>query len=344
LLRPTDGELRAGSKPLFVMMDGDGNKYILKIAEPALMAAEQAAYRLRKLGGRPAVPARVVDIELEGCGPTSGLLKPFLAFNHQHELITDTSQWTELQRSVILRDHVWDWFLDNMDTNTSQFALIGSEGYPLNIDWDRAFADEGKSEFSRFAKYRATLPNARTFLYADYVEGRVKLDLKLLACEAAFVRRLPETKVREILAEYARVGFSDPGEAKLFLRRALMRQRSIESEVAHFIRELRHERRQLSGSDSASLWQRPRLAAKRVWNHWQVVLQHVQRGAAGRLARKLLTRVRAKNAGVPPDLAVTSETALDARVAAVGDSPNPTSAKYANGAPTSEHTHTPPNG
>ena len=105
LLRPTEGELRAGSKPLFVMMDGEGNKYILKMAEAALMAAEQAAYLLRKLGGRPAVPARTVDIELEGCGPTRGLLKPFLEFNRERELITDTSQWTELQRNVILREH-----------------------------------------------------------------------------------------------------------------------------------------------------------------------------------------------------------------------------------------------
>ena len=108
------------------MMDGDGNRYILKMAEAALMAAEQAAYRLRKLGGRPAVPARIVEMELEGCGPTRGLLKPFIEFNHERELITDTSQWTELQRNVIVREHAWDWFLATW-TPTQPIALIGSE-------------------------------------------------------------------------------------------------------------------------------------------------------------------------------------------------------------------------
>jgi hypothetical protein len=307
------------------------------------MAAEQAAYRLRKLGGRPAVPARIVDIDLEGCGPTRGLLKPFLEFHHDRELTTDTSQWTELQRSVILREHAWDWFLDNMDTNTSQFALIGSEGYPLNIDWDRAFAAEGKSELSRFAKYRATLPNARTFLYADYVEGRVQLDLKILAREAAFIRRLPEAKVREIVTEYARVCFDDPLEVQTFVRRALMRQRGIETEVAHFIRQLRKERRQLSGSRPVSIWDRPRLAATLVWNHWQVVLQHVQRGAAGRIARQFLTRLRAKSAGVPADLSVANGPDSRDQVAAAG-APDQSREKYASSAATSEQAYTPSNG
>ena len=301
-LRPAEGELRAGSKPLFVLQDPERNKYILKVAEPALMAAEQAAYRLRKLGGRPAVPARIIDLDIEGCGHTHGLLKPFIRFDHQRELPTDTSQWTSLQRNAIVREHAWDWFLDNLDTNVSQFALIGSVGYPLNIDWDRAFADDGKSEFSRFAKYRVTLPNTLTFVYADYVEARVDLDLKILAHEASLIQNLPEARVESILSEYARVRFEDPAATEVFVRRLMMRKRSIEPEVAHFIRRLREERRQISGSASVAFWQRPRVAATVVWNHWQVVLNVVQRGAVGRAARHVLTRFRAKSAGVPLDI------------------------------------------
>jgi hypothetical protein len=113
-----------------------------------------------------------------------------------------------------------------------------------------------------------------------------------------------------------------------------MRQRGIETEVAHFIRQLRKERLQLSGARPVSIWERPRLAATLFWNHWQVVLQHVQRGAIGRIARQLLTRVRAKSAGVPPSMAPDAE--LGDQFAGAG-APAPSNATYAAPA-ASEHT------
>ena len=103
------------------------------------------------------------------------MLKPFIDFNVSAELDADTTQWTVEQRAVMLAEHAWEWFLDNLDTNTSQYALLGPLRLPVNIDWDRAFFSDGRSELSRFAKYKPQLPNARTFLYADYVAGKVKL-------------------------------------------------------------------------------------------------------------------------------------------------------------------------
>ncbi|MGC4066806.1 MAG: hypothetical protein QM784_19655 [Polyangiaceae bacterium] len=154
-----------GSKPLLTLIDEDGRKYVLKRGDLPLMAAEQAAYEMRSLGGRPALPARVVSVELSGLGVVEGLVKPYLEFDPNSELQVDTTRWTELQRNVMLAEHAWEWFLDNLDTNTSQYALVGPDAFPVNVDWDRAFASNFSAELSRFAKYKATLPNARTFLF-----------------------------------------------------------------------------------------------------------------------------------------------------------------------------------
>jgi hypothetical protein len=287
---------RAGSKPLIAVVDDRGVRYVLKLAEPALARAEQAAYELRRLGRRPCIPARVVTTEVEGIGWVEGLLKPYLDFDPQAELQTDTSQWSDLQRYVLLREHAWEWFLDNLDTNTSQYALLGPEGYPLNIDWDRAFADDGCSELSRFAKYRKTLPNARTFLYADFVEGRGRLPFGLLREEARRIRRLPKREVRRIIAEYAATRFDNASEAERFVSRVLRRQQDIEVNVARFIRSIEAERRDLTGLVSHERTAAIKVPLAKAWRYWQLFLNWLARGPVGTLARSVLKLVRGMGA------------------------------------------------
>ena len=229
VLRATEPDAaRAGSKPLIVLEDAS-EKFVLKLAEPALMAAEEAAHLLRALGRRPSVPSRSVRVEVEEVGTLVGIVKPFLVdFDPEKELSADTLTWTELQRSVILLEHAWEWFLDNLDTNTSQYALLGPHAYPLNIDWDRAFASEAQAELSRFAKYKSTLPNARTFLYSDYVEGRIGLDFALLMRECRHITRLPLDDVKRILGAYANQAFPEnPDRGRALVARVLWRQRNM---------------------------------------------------------------------------------------------------------------------
>jgi len=293
LRRGDQAEARAGSKPLVALCSESGACYAFKQCEAPLAAAEEAAYELRRLGRRPAVPARAMAIELEGEGTLTGLLKPFIDFNISHELAADTTTWTVEQRAVMLADHAWEWFLDNLDTNTSQYALLGSLRLPINIDWDRAFFSDGRSELTRFAKYKPQLPNARTFLYADYVAGKIKLPLWMLANEARRIRRLPQRQVREILSKYAKVRYADAAEAEAFIRRTLMRQRGIEREVATFMRSLWSERRSLqSPAESAGEWLHRRLMV--AWALWQRVLNAVLRGPVGSAARKTLSLVRGR--------------------------------------------------
>jgi hypothetical protein len=293
LRRGDSAEARAGSKPLLSLCSASGACYAFKQCEAPLAAAEEAAYELRRLGRRPSVPARAMTIELEGEGPLTGLLKPFIEFNISAELDADTTTWTQEQRAVMLADHAWEWFLDNLDTNTSQFALLGPLHLPVNIDLDRAFSSGSRSEFTRFAKYKPQLPNARTFLYADYVAGKIKLPLWILANEARRIRRLPQRQVREILARYAVVRYTDAGEAEAFIQRTLIRQRSIEREVGTFMRSLWSERRSLEApADSAGEWlHRQMLVA---WAMWQRVLNALLRGPLGSAARKALSVVRGR--------------------------------------------------
>lgn len=305
-------ETRNGSKPLITLCSASGGCYAFKQCEAPLAAAEEAAYELRRLGRRPAVPARALTLELEGEPPLTGLLKPYVDFNVGAELGPDTTQWTVEQRAVMLAEHAWEWFLDNLDTNTSQYALLGPLHLPVNIDWDRAFFSDGRSELTRFAKYKPQLPNARTFLYADYVAGKIKLPLWILANEARRIRRLPTRRVREILARYAAVRFTDPAEREQFVQRGLIRQRGIEHEVGHFMRSLWNERRSLETSpDSLGEWlHRWALVA---WARWQRVLNAVLRGPIGSAARRVLSlsrgrRLRSSAAGSDPNRALPRRT------------------------------------
>jgi hypothetical protein len=105
------------------------------------------------------------------------------------------------------------------------------------------------------------------------------------------------------------VRFDDGASAQAFVRRVLMRKRSVEGEVAHFIRELRKERRAITGASAVGLWHDPRALALVIWNHSQVVLHALQRSAVGELGRRVLTRSRAKSAGVPSELNVPAREA-----------------------------------
>jgi hypothetical protein len=293
LLRAADASAqRAGSKPLHTLCDAEGRRYVLKLGPPELLAAEEAAHELRQLGGRPSVPARVVRAELEGVGQVDGLLKPYLEFDPAEELGSDTASWSELQRSVILLEHAWEWFLDNLDTNSSQYALLGPERFPLNIDWDRSFASGATAPLTRFIKYRALLPNVRTFLYADYVAGKIDLPLSLLRHEAQHIRRLPVREVRRIALRYAVVRYADRGEARAFVERMLRRRNKIEREFTRFTLDLLRERVGLSVLPSQRLAERLHKVSVLAWAQVQRALNRIARGPIGTAGRKLLSAAR----------------------------------------------------
>jgi hypothetical protein len=289
-LEVTVGE--GGSKPQLLFEDPRRERYLLKVGDPELLAAEIAAYELRSLGRRPAVPARLVTVELDGA-TVQGVLKPYLELDGDRELAPDTTTWTPLQRAVLLMDHAWEWFLDNLDTNTSQFALFGPEGVPVNLDWDRSFCSEGHAELSRFTKYKRTIPNARTFLYADYVEGRIELPFSLLHAEARRIRDLPAAKVRAALSRYAEVRFPDPQAREEFVARMLARRRRIELEFQRFVRDLVAERRDFVGARSGLKVRLHALSAV-LWKSWQLVLHHLTRGPVGAFCRSVLRFARGR--------------------------------------------------
>jgi hypothetical protein len=296
------GERRAGTKPVMILEEraagesGAGHRYVLKRAPPALMAAEEAAWDLLRLGGRPGVPARQAVVHVEGAGEVSGLLKPFVDLHARPELPPDTTRWTPLQRAVILIGHAWEHLLDNLDANTSQYARLGPDDLPVNIDWDRAFSREGCSALSRFNKHTPALPNARTFLYADYVEGRVDLPLWLLVREARRLRRLPDDAVRAAFERYARVRYESEAEVEAFLTRAHERRYALEHEMVAFVLSLQRERQAMRAPPRSIAAKAVRLATL-AWNRWQLALNSVWRGALGRRCRQALTFVRSRRRG-----------------------------------------------
>jgi hypothetical protein len=297
VLRRLDSERpRAGTKPLLFLEGSEGHRFVLKLAEPALMAAEQTACELRELGGRPTIFARVATVQIEGLGEIRGLLKPYVELETEAELDSDTTRWSELQRTVILLEHAWEWLLDNLDTSTSQYALLGPDAYPVNIDWDRCYASDAKSELSRFAKYKSGLPNARTFLYSDYVEGRTELPFALLLREARRVSSLPEAEVRRVVERFAKVRFDDREQALELVERVLERRRRIEPEISRFVHELTLERARLSAVPPRTLLDLVQNGATLLWNQWQLALAALVRSPAGSLGRAILKLARRQRA------------------------------------------------
>lgn len=295
-LHDQQATVELGTKPLSILHDDEGRTYVLKQGEAALLAAEECAWELRQLGNRAGVPAVRARVVVDGA-EREGLLKPYIDLCGG-ELTAQTHDWTPLQRAVVLREHAWEHVLENVDTNTTQYALIGPLAVPVNIDWDRAFAADTGDVMSRFLKYRPVLPNARTFLYADYVEGRTDLPLELLAREAHRIRRMPTAEVRTIVMRYARVRFpDDEGAAHELVERVVRKKQRVTLAVARFIRDLRRERARLLEPDTfAGKFER---WWKQRWDQWQVFLHVVGRGPLGTFGRKMLKLVRGRKLRSP---------------------------------------------
>lgn len=304
-LREVDHEPISGSKPLLTFEAPNKQRFVFKLATPELLAAEVAAFELKNLAGRPCIPAKLAELTLGDRGPVQGLLKPFVEWDVARELSTDTRRWTPLQRHVMLMEHAWEWLLDNLDSNASQFALLGDKSFPLNIDWDRAFAQDGLSELSRFAKYRGALPSARTFLYTDYVEGRIDLSLTLMLREARLIRELPRPGVVKSVQAYADVRFSDSAERMQFVTGVLARQVGIERAFRKFASALLTERATFRKARDPrgimlSVAERLRFHHSVVWNATQPVLHQISRGIVGKAARQVLKRLRGSRALARP--------------------------------------------
>jgi hypothetical protein len=139
------------------------------------------------------------EMDLPEIGLAPGVLKPFVAFDPADELESDSSLWTDLQRAVMLREHAWEWLLDDLDANRGQYALLGPERYPVA----RRRVEREPGPPSRFDKYKPMLPNARSFLYADWLERRIELKFSYLTEEARHIARLPPARVRTLLLRYA---------------------------------------------------------------------------------------------------------------------------------------------
>ncbi|MEZ4371537.1 MAG: hypothetical protein R3B07_11960 [Polyangiaceae bacterium] len=293
-LREVDAAPTSGSKPLHVLETAQGSRFVFKRGELALLEAEVVAHRLRDLAKRPSVPAQIREVTLNGATLT-GLLKPFVEYDPERELPPDTAQWTDLQRHVMLMEHAWEWFLDNLDTNCGQFALLGDSAFPVNIDWDRSFAQQGEGALSRFAKYKGTLPSARTFLYADYVEGRIDLRLGMLIEEARVIRKLPKAEAARVLSRYASVRFETLEARARFVSGVLAKQVHAEKAFRRFARSLIAERKAFAKARRpANLSFNERLIIFRMglWNRTQHAWHSISRGAPGRLGRSALKAVR----------------------------------------------------
>ena len=270
-LMPAPGaeKIAGGTKPMFELEARDGSRFLLKAAPPELVDAEILGYEIARALERPAVPAVRCEIDVEGGGRVSGVLRPKLEFDPTEQLPTDTRAWSPLQREVMLRGHPLEWLLDNLDGHEGQYALLDGIGYPLNIDWDRALEHEGTTRLSRHSKHRPWLPNLKNFLYADYVSGRIDLDFSGMLREAERIRDLPLKKFYRRLYSYAESrGWSDVRRDR-FVDRMIHRKQNIVPEFTAFVQRLESEREARTG-----------LVPGKGWSVWSLLARSAKDGIA----------------------------------------------------------------
>jgi hypothetical protein len=189
--------------------------------------------------------------------------------------------------------HPWEWLLDNLDGNESQYVLLGEERLPMMIDWDRAFHRGGADlGLSRFSQHRPMLPNLRNFLYADFVEHRVDLDLTVLLEEARRISRLPDAPLKALFQRYADA-MLPAEERRNFVRCFMRRKKSVERAFKRFAGALARERR-LQGTLDLPPESRIVLWSHRVWNRITRMLDAAWRGPIGKVSRALLRKIRAR--------------------------------------------------
>ena len=281
-----------GSKPIWVLHANDGERYIFKQCAPNLAAAEETVAELRALARRPVIRAKRFKLNQRGA-VLDGVLKRYVDLDASRLLQADTRCWTPMQQTVMLMEHAWEWFVDNLDANPGQYALLGPMALPVNIDWDRAFHTRGRARLSRFAKYRAALPNARTFLYCDYVEGRVELALDELVDEARRIERLPISIVARLLEWYACSRYRGATARRRFVRRVLSRQARVAVECERFAQALLAERHRISTSSGRWVG-RIRESQRRLWRISQLAVLRLFRGVVGQAARRALVQLRSR--------------------------------------------------
>jgi hypothetical protein len=241
VVEPEDGEIAAGTRPSGVFRDQRGRKYIFKAAEPEHVAAEELAFEIRKFGGRPSVPVAARELVLPGVGSASGMIQPIVE-HADTRLDLEPARWSPLQREVMLREHVWEWLLANLDTHADQYILVGPQMHPLNIDWDHALVDLNVTELTRFTKRSVAIAPVRNLLYDAHVHHRIRLDFFGLRREVARASQIDDSTLSRLVARYAATAQIAGADQREILDRMIARKRDLRRTFELLIASMRLER------------------------------------------------------------------------------------------------------
>lgn len=238
---PDADHIDAGTRPSEIMSDGEGRRYFFKAATLEHIAAEELAYSVRALGGRPTVPGAARTLSIGGSEPSLGILQPLIEHTDER-LPTDPNLWSSLQREVMLREHPWEWLLANLDTHVDQYILIGAARHPLNIDWDHTLVDLDVTELTRFTKRRVTVAPIRNLLYDHFAKGAIDLSFAGLRREARRVRALDDRVLRRLVMRYASTLDKPAEEGRALAERLIERKHRIQWTFDRLVATMRLDR------------------------------------------------------------------------------------------------------
>lgn len=235
-----------GSKPKQIMFDAEGNRWLFKAApggKDYRAVVEENASELFNAMGIQTPRVYTTIQQMDGKGKL-GTIQQMVSHSGS-TLPHDVTLLTKEQQDQILRSHSGRWLISDHDGKLENY-LVHRDGRLEDIDLGQAFRFFPEDRLDRHYNPNGEPTYANT-MFKGYVKGKIDLDFEQGLAAAAQLQAFPDSRVREILAPYAKAFADGKGaergqSAEDFMKKVLERKHHIKEDMAQFYESLKAER------------------------------------------------------------------------------------------------------
>ncbi|MFA7331035.1 MAG: phage minor head protein [Candidatus Delongbacteria bacterium] len=240
----SDASELGGAHTKYFYTDKAGDKWLFKpISEEFRAWGDEVAYLLAREVDPDTIEVRFIQLkDMNGRVRAGSIqkMKTGLKRPSSYEGV-DLAALSPDELAQLQREHVVDWMISNHDGHVGQF-LRADDGHVYGIDKGQLYKFLGKDKLA--IDYYPNKPfNAGEPIYntlmRSYLDGKLTLDLQATAEWIRRAQAIPDAAYREILMPYASRRFAgQPGALEDFLRTALARKNSLQTDFERFYSEI----------------------------------------------------------------------------------------------------------